>query len=444
MITYLYYLLSLLFVKVRGDVRRRKEIILRLVSSKPRSWRELREATGFTEPTLWRHLNELKRAGAVERLPDGRWVIGKRYPLLFLKDKVDEALMEWKPVSVQNYATLLNGLKEDELLDHFRRDYFWRAVRSFLSNVYRDYANHVLEALDEESRRKVVESILKLTYFGYLLHENRKKLRLGAIYRTLAEKEGEKDIEDYEPDDFSDFFFEAWNYAIEREDWLVHNLWSCGAIKEIIDLALLETDGKWIRRSLEDLRAEARELANTLRQALFEKLADLRLALIIYVDRSIHAKPLSFVYVFEEWLQALRDGSLDHRSHIFDRAPVLLTKFKRYVERKRSGAGLSLEEEREFESLLLEKIDWDEAWTLGDLYQYHPRGKSASLYEEILEEIELRRPHLELRDREKSILDTSSEIRSKLRPEALERIRRALGCQRPTGKFLKYSDLRKR
>ena len=380
-------------------------------------------------------LRSLEGEKIIERLQDGRWVIGKRYPLLFLKDKVDRALMEWNPVCIMNYGVLLDDLSGDYRLSLWRRSssglrrYFWDAADYFISRVYRDYASYILATLDEEGRKKVVESIMKLTYLGYL----------------MSGKSSEKRIEDFKLEDLSYFFLDAWSFASDdEEDWLMHNLWSCGAIEGIIEVVLSEAGGRWIKGEREDLIVESRELANTLRQMFFEKLADLRLTFIIYLDRSIHDKPLSFIHRFEGWLQALTEGRLDHRDHIFDRAPPILAKFKRYVERKQSKAGLSLEEEKEFESLLLEKIDWDEPWTLGDLYQYHPRGKNASLYEEILEEIELRRPHLELRDREKSILDTSSEIRSKLRPEALEKIRRALGCQRPTEKFLKYSDLRKR
>jgi len=88
----------------------------------------------------------------------------------------------------------------------------------------------------------------------------------------------------------------------------------------------------------------------------------------------------SFLPSFEEWLQALKDGYLDHRSHLFSKdIEQRLLRAYRNVTR---GAPPSDE-----------RIDIV-IWTLRDLYRNHPRGRDPNFYKEILETIKQRRNNL--------------------------------------------------
>jgi hypothetical protein len=94
----------------------------------------------------------------------------------------------------------------------------------------------------------------------------------------------------------------------------------------------------------------------------------------------------SFLPDFEEWLQALKNGYLDHHSHLFSSdIEQRLLKAYRNVTRGKPPPD--------------ERIDIA-TWTLHDLYRNHPRGKDPDLYKEILETIKQRR------DNKKSLLQS--------------------------------------
>jgi hypothetical protein len=88
----------------------------------------------------------------------------------------------------------------------------------------------------------------------------------------------------------------------------------------------------------------------------------------------------SFLPIFERWFNALRNGFLDHRTHLFSsEVERRLVKARDYVAKGKAPSN--------------EKIDYAEPWTLRDLYEYHPRGRDPAFYEEILEAIKERQPY---------------------------------------------------
>ena len=80
---------------------------------------------------------------------------------------------------------------------------------------------------------------------------------------------------------------------------------------------------------------------------------------------------------FEEWLQALEAGYLDHRSHLFTED----------VERRLSRAIRNVKQGKPPPREMIDFV----MWTLDDLYRSHPRGKDPDFYREILEAIKERR-----------------------------------------------------
>lgn len=83
-----------------------------------------------------------------------------------------------------------------------------------------------------------------------------------------------------------------------------------------------------------------------------------------------------FLPSFDEWLSALKEGNLDHRSWIFDEKSVstLINTYKDVKKGKVPKNGI---------------IDI-EPWTVSDLYDFHPRGKDVNFWKELLLEINSR------------------------------------------------------
>jgi len=83
-----------------------------------------------------------------------------------------------------------------------------------------------------------------------------------------------------------------------------------------------------------------------------------------------------FLPLFDEWLSALKEGNLDHRSWIFDEKSVstLINTYKDVKKGKIPQNGI---------------IDI-EPWTISDLYYFHPRGKDVNFWKELLLEINSR------------------------------------------------------
>ena len=83
---------------------------------------------------------------------------------------------------------------------------------------------------------------------------------------------------------------------------------------------------------------------------------------------------------FDEWLDALKKGDLDHRSQLFEDETL-----------KRVHSAFNLV--RNGQSPVVERIDF-EYWTLSDLYKNHPNGKSPEFWLALLEAIRARREKL--------------------------------------------------
>jgi hypothetical protein len=76
----------------------------------------------------------------------------------------------------------------------------------------------------------------------------------------------------------------------------------------------------------------------------------------------------SFLPWFEEWLEALKQGNLDHRSWIFDRIDKVAKAYRSVKSGKQPADDV---------------IDL-EHWTLRDVYLHHPKGKDADFWGEFL------------------------------------------------------------
>ncbi len=87
-----------------------------------------------------------------------------------------------------------------------------------------------------------------------------------------------------------------------------------------------------------------------------------------------------FLPNFEEWIQALKDGNLDHRSWIFDEKSVntLISTYKDVRRGKIPENGI---------------VDI-EHWTISNLYSFHPRGKEPDFWRELLVEVNKRIQHM--------------------------------------------------
>jgi len=83
-----------------------------------------------------------------------------------------------------------------------------------------------------------------------------------------------------------------------------------------------------------------------------------------------------FLPHFEQWVNALREGNLDHRSWVFKKGEEELTKAFRAVKRGRPPPDTLIDLE---------------PWTLLDLYRYHPRGKEPALYRELIDTVRARK-----------------------------------------------------
>lgn len=85
----------------------------------------------------------------------------------------------------------------------------------------------------------------------------------------------------------------------------------------------------------------------------------------------------SFLPRFEQWVKALREGNLDHRSWIFTKGEKELIRAFRAVKRHKPPSRSSL-------------IDL-EPWTLRDVYMYHPKGRELDLYKELIDMLRTRK-----------------------------------------------------
>jgi len=83
-----------------------------------------------------------------------------------------------------------------------------------------------------------------------------------------------------------------------------------------------------------------------------------------------------FLPMFEEWLAALKSGHLDHRSWIFDEKAItkIIDTLNNVKKGKVPSNGI---------------IDM-EPWTIDYLYQFHPRGKDATFWRDLLVDINAR------------------------------------------------------
>ena len=356
-------------MKVRGDVRRRREIILALLKQRPRSWRELKEATGFTEPTLWRHLSELERAGVVMKGDDGLWYLGSGYAVLTFRNVINEFFERFEPAYANEYSIILLDPELHPLLRYRIRKAFVYLFEEFVSLAYNLYATFLMEELEPDERRKLLEAFVNLTMLGCI---------------KLEEKvERLKKIDD---EGVLSFYFLAGFRTLKgKPDAFLLALDRLGVIGVFVKEALnrqskrLPTKGSTIER-------KARESLKIL-ELFFEKLSNMKLLATACLDKRLYSKQVGLLSRFERWLRRLRDGELDYRSHLLNRGKLLL----RFAREIRNGS-IS-------KDLLRRKIDPYEPWTLEDIYWYHSRGKEPSFYEEIYLEIEKMRERLKKKPR---------------------------------------------
>lgn len=416
-------------MKVRGDPEKKEWLILKLIREKQPTWSELLKATGFSEPTLWRYLKSLEERGLIKKGGNGRWLLRGNYSIFSLKEGVEEAFEDFIPVIVEDYGAIFcdpKSIDKGVNFDLWRsslwglKSHFWDTANLFMRRVYVDYACRILGSMSPEDRGKVIEALLKLTYLGYMLlkggNDGGKKMSefdeeelSSFLYTGLMRGVGEERLEQlmrqYE-ESFQGGETEEKRGQIAIRH-LLYNFWMSNILGDLAKLALSE-DNELAKCEVKELLDEAPELAALLMERLLDKLARLRLTMIIQLNDEMFARPLSLQYRFERWINALKCGALDHRKDIFGEdkegeeekrketegrersALSLLKEFKQYLIKDLIGE-LPLDERRAFEELMNEKIDLEEPWTLGDLYKYHPRGKTPQLYEEIMEGILLRK-----------------------------------------------------
>lgn len=375
-----------------------KPLVLEILRKGPASYSEIKRRL---EETLGRKLNDgivvyvlkdLEKCGAIEKTIDGRWVLGGRYPILTLMNAVNEAVKNFEPILIEDYGVLLCDPKSvnKRVFSYWKAWMMWGfkfhfldAAEQFMGDVYVNYARLLLGSMSPETRSAIVEAILKLAYFGC------------AIYMGKA-CEWEK-MKEFDEEHLSSFLYIGLGRAADVDDPFLHNLWLHNILGHLVKLALsiareepMKVDvggNEKLYGTLSELYEALPKLYETLKKGLLDELRKLRLMLVIYLDEAMFSKSLSLQHMFEKWLKALKYGALDDREHIFgDDRISLLEDFARLLEKKLTS-GLSLEEEKKLEEMMYEKIDWDEPWTLGDLYKYHPRGRTPQFYAEILDEI---------------------------------------------------------
>jgi hypothetical protein len=83
-----------------------------------------------------------------------------------------------------------------------------------------------------------------------------------------------------------------------------------------------------------------------------------------------------FLPLFADWITALKEGNLDHRSWIFEEKTVLqvINAYKAVKKGTKPENGI---------------IDL-EPWTINDLYSFHPQGKDPEFWRQMLADINLR------------------------------------------------------
>ena len=148
-----------------------KKAVIEILRDGPKTYSEIKKSLQkklrrkIKDGVLTYALKSLEKEEAVEKLADGKWTVGQRYPLLFFKNKIDDALLKWNPVAVENYGVLLDDLRESDLgLDYWRtstsglRSHFWDATSLFLSRAYTDYAAYILNDLKPEDKEKITKA----------------------------------------------------------------------------------------------------------------------------------------------------------------------------------------------------------------------------------------------------------------------------------------------
>ena len=120
-----------------------------------------------------------------------------------------------------------------------------------------------------------------------------------------------------------------------------------------------------------------RELKSSLRLLL--ELPFKRRMVLVYLwgfPESVLLSNKSVIRTFDDWRVALREGRLDHRGWLFkEKTFARLAKAYRAVKRGREPSDVRIDKE---------------PWSLRDIYRYHPFGRDAGFWNEIINEIKTR------------------------------------------------------